>query len=323
MKLPKHTGYFRRAFQEKYQVAPVKSHVVRINEADYTVFMIPATVVLDEEDKSYVLSQDDKVIELIVRTYNYKYADPSRFNEKGILKAPIRSVGPLGLNRKYVEAFKWTYKRIFGSDPVRCCVWRNMGTGETYAFYALPPDPKDVDGRDIDTITLAEIEYTGFLVRYRQLDRVPDSMFSEDGEKLNRGNVAEYDLPYAAIRRDTDDYRKDEPIEQRFERLQAEAAKARERFGDMSDEQRNARRIRNREAYRRKTGFYEKNRAQRVEKPTAFEIAATVAKPEELSDHDTLLMRERDLEMKDPISHEELEELEVIRQKLYGPGDMI
>lgn len=342
MKLPKHTGYFKRMFFDKYGVVPKKLRIQRSSDTglDYTIYLIPASCLLDDEDAQLIIGQVEGGYEIAVRNYNVKYTASERFDDQGILINERTSRGYGRLNKKYVDGFQASYAALFGEPPKKLCIWRRMATGETYVFYSLHPK---ADAKDVDSLEERGERYAGFLVRYRQMDRCPDSMFTDEGFKMDRKTAPAFGLSYSEIRQDIDDYRALRTPEALYEHQVKEAAKARERFAEMTDEQKEARRIRNREYYRKRSGYYDRQAVHPTPyKPTGLEIAkegvaptpeitpSLVAPPPSLDDkrlalnqHDMDLLRERDLEMKDPITQEELHELEEIRGRLYGPADKL
>lgn len=357
MKLPRHIGYFRKLFVEKYGVLPEKIRIQRSKETgfDYTIFLVPASVKLDDEDKSLVLAEYEDYIELAVRNYNFRNALPDRFDADGVLVGSmIRQVS--GLNKKYLEAFIQSFEEIFNEVPQRLAIWRNMETRETYAFFGLPVSmtPELLRKYPSDTITEAGVPYEGYLVRYRQMDKVPMSFFTEEGIKLNRKTAKDYGLTYEDLRTDTDDYRRDRTPVEALEAKLRDAENARRAYSELTPEEREEKRIRNREYFRKKSGYYERrgghlpgaeqrpmaelqsetyhpieempkpetNRAS-VEHPNP---AAEGPKYESVNearaamhkDRDIDLLRERELEMKDPLTDEEFAELQQVRIRLYG-----
>ena len=332
MKLPRHTGYFKRLFEEKYGATPEKVTVKRTEDGlFYTIFRIPNNVTLDDEDSKLII-EDDLIA---VRNYNAKYIPASHFDQDGNLEPRTYVRDIYALNKKYREAFLHSFRMIFKEDPHLLVIWRDLNTRDTYAFYRLPRKRELVPDGWIDVITDCGTSYEGFLCRYRQLDILPNSLFTEDGIKMDRGTAKERGVAYTDIRTDTDDYRPDETAEEGFERREAAASRARERIQNLTQDEKEDRKIKNREYWRQKTGYYDRHpehkrieaEARRDNSPDAFEIAMEQAEQKQEQEqqlksrhdqHERDLNRERELETKDPITDEELQELEEVRRRLYA-----
>lgn len=276
--LPNHSYKFKKAWAAKYQSPLTKDSLVRGESGhSYVIFIAPKPIVpeLGRDDYNLVVDENDSFITFAVKNYYIPVEEKKKEPEP---KPEPKPKSPFPLSN--TTSFQKRFREVMGRDPVRTGIWRDLETGATYALYE------------------------GYKVRYRQLDRLPNTFFDEDGNKKLEPNIMN--------RTDTDDYRPDETFEQRLRRNQ--------RDREYDEAHREKRRVWAREAYKRRRTAEGKVVVQRKENRLFeyVERAPEVVKTSRISQekHFELLQREQELVMKDPITDEELKELEEIRKIL-------
>jgi len=271
--LPNHSYKFKKAWAAKYRSPLTKDSLVKGEGCTYTIFIASKPIVpeLDKDDYNLVIDENEHFVTFAVKNYYTPTSEPKPKKEPKEKSLPLSNT----------TSFQKRFRETMGRDPIRTGIWRDLESGATYALY--------------------ENEYK---VRYRQLDRLPNTFFDEEGNKKLEPNIMN--------RVDTDDYRPDETFEQRLRRNQ--------RDREYDEAHREKRRIWAREAYKRRRTAEGKVVIPRKENKL-FEYAERAPEAVKVSRishemHFELLRREQELEMKDPITDEELKELEEIRKML-------